>query len=234
MCVSTHNESHEESTKNEENVIERDVDQKENSDNLFVKEVCEESDITKTDTKERQVSDSFDVKTREIVDEYIEETKLTDVSSSTETENKEKSAASDGNNDEEAIVHDEVQTEKPQSPLVEVACDATSSKIAESEEEVKHSESSSTTLSENETLRKEEILEKDDIKTSEVKGGGVEVTSSQDTSSEDIKETTIGQHETTVAHAEEQCVSETPKEIAIEEAEDKLIEAKEVIHVNSK
>ncbi|XP_076949634.1 uncharacterized protein LOC143622331 [Bidens hawaiensis] len=227
-CISTHNESQEEPTKNEESVIKHD-DQKENSDNLFVKEVCEESDITKTESEERQVYDSSNVKTREIVDEDTEEIKLTDVSSSTETEHKEKSAAIDENNDEETIVHYEVQTEKPQSPLVEVACDATSSKIAESEEEVKHSESSSTTLSENETLRKEEILEKeDDIKTSEVKDGGAGVTSSQDTSNEDIKETTIGQYDTTVAHAEEQCVSETPKEIAIEEAEDKLIEAKEI------
>ncbi|XP_076929587.1 uncharacterized protein LOC143594058, partial [Bidens hawaiensis] len=225
--ISTQTESQQEATKNEENAIESDDVPKQKSNNTVVSEVCEQIDVKQTESKEQtQFSDSSDVKSREIVDEDTEETKssdviITDVSSSTQTEYLEKAIESKENNDE-------TEEGKPQSPLVEVECEATSSKIAESEE-VKHSESSSTTLSENETMRKEEIMEKeDDIKTSEVKGGGVEVTSSQDTSSEDIKETTIGQHDTTMAHAEEQCVSETPKEIAIEEAEDKLIEAKEL------
>ncbi|KAJ0707352.1 hypothetical protein HanLR1_Chr09g0317501 [Helianthus annuus] len=245
VCISTQNESQEEPTKNEENAIEHDGDQKEKSDDAVVKEVCEENE-----SEGRQISDSFEVKTRESVYEDTEETKssdetkediqqqgvlnviTSDVSSSTQTETIEKSTASEENNDIET-------TEKPESPLVEVACETTKSEIVESEEGVKQTDILSTTLNENETLSKEEKQEKEDeIKTSEeVKGGGVELISSQNASGEDVKETTIDQHNTTVAHVEEgQSVSALPKGILVEETEDKdkSIDAEEVIHVNSR
>ncbi|XP_035833421.1 titin isoform X13 [Helianthus annuus] len=239
VCISTQNESQEEPTKNEENAIEHDGDQKEKSDDAVVKEVCEENE-----SEGRQISDSFEVKTRESVYEDTEETKssdetkediqqqgvlnviTSDVSSSTQTETIEKSTASEENNDIET-------TEKPESPLVEVACETTKSEIVESEEGVKQTDILSTTLNENETLSKEEKQEKEDeIKTSEeVKGGGVELISSQNASGEDVKETTIDQHNTTVAHVEEgQSVSALPKGILVEETEDKdkSIDAEEI------
>ncbi|KAM0003847.1 hypothetical protein Hdeb2414_s0266g00852431 [Helianthus debilis subsp. tardiflorus] len=246
VCISTETESHVEPTKKEENAIEPDGERKENPDNPFVKEVCEESDLTKTESEERQPSDSFDVKTTE---EDTEETKssdetkenkeqqgvldviVADVSSSTQTEHVEKTTAShEENDDEETIEQDKGQTEKPEIPLVEVACETTKSEIVESEEEVKQSNSFSTTLNENEILSKEEKLEKEDeIKTSEIEVGEVEVTSSQNASNDDIKETTLDQDITTVAHVEEGSgVSALPKEILIEEAEDKSVDAEEI------
>ncbi|KAJ0753319.1 hypothetical protein HanPI659440_Chr09g0334331 [Helianthus annuus] len=246
VCISTQTESHVEPTKTEENAIEPDGERKENPDNPFVKEVCEESDLTKTESEERQPSDSFDVKTTE---EDTEETKSsdetkenkeqqrvldvipTDVSGSTQTEHVEKTTAShEENDDEETIEQDQGQTEKPEIPLVEVACETTKSEIVESEEEVKQSNSFSTTLNENKILSKEEKLEKEDeIKTSEIEVGEVEVTSSQNASNDDIKETTLDQDITTVAHVEEGSgVIALPKEILIEEAEDKLVDAEEI------
>ncbi|KAF5790723.1 hypothetical protein HanRHA438_Chr09g0398181 [Helianthus annuus] len=246
VCISTQTESHVEPTKKEENAIEPDGERKENPDNPFVKEVCEESDLTKTESEERQPSDSFDVKTTE---EDTEETKssdetkenkeqqgvldviATDVSGSTQTEHVEKTTAShEENDDEETIEQDKGQTEKPEIPLVEVACETTKSEIVESEEEVKQSNSFSTTLNENEILSKEEKLEKEDeIKTSEIEVGEVEVTSSQNASNDDVKETTLDQDITAVAHVEEGSgVSALPKEILIEEAEDKSVDAEEI------
>ncbi|KAJ0542308.1 hypothetical protein HanHA89_Chr09g0338341 [Helianthus annuus] len=246
VCISTQTESHVEPTKTEENAIEPDGERKENPDNPFVKEVCEESDLTKTESEERQLSDSFDVKTTE---EDTEETKssdetkenkeqqgvldviATDLSSSTQTDHVEKTTAShEENDDEETIEQDKGQTEKPEIPLVEVACETTKSEIVESEEEVKQSNSFNTTLNENEILSKEEKLEKEDeIKTSEIEVGEVEVTSSQNASNDDIKETTLDQDITTVAHVEEGSgVSALPKEILIEEAEDKSVDAEEI------
>ncbi|MFS7970493.1 hypothetical protein Hanom_Chr09g00821651 [Helianthus anomalus] len=226
VCISTQTESHVEPTKTEENAIEPDGERKENPDNPFVKEVCEESDLTKTESEERQPSDSFDVKTTE---EDTEETKSSDetkenkeqqgvldviaadVSGSTQTEHVEKTTAShEENDDEETIEQDKGQTEKHEIPLVEVACE--------------------TTLNENEILSKEEKLEnEDEIKTSEIEVGEVEVTSSQNASNDDIKETTLDQDITTVAHVEEGSgVSALPKEILIEEAEDKSVDAEEI------
>ncbi|KAI3784693.1 hypothetical protein L1987_43796 [Smallanthus sonchifolius] len=145
------------------------------------------------------------------------------------TEYEVKATESEENNDEETIKNDGGQTEKPESPLTEVVCEATSTEMAESEEGVKHFDSFSMALNENETLSKEEKLEKEDeIKSSEEVQGGDDVTISQNASSEDKKETTIGQHDTTEAYVEEgQGVNAMPKKILIE-AEDKSIDAEEI------
>ncbi|KAI7734395.1 hypothetical protein M8C21_024548, partial [Ambrosia artemisiifolia] len=246
-CISRQNESQEEPTKNEENAIEHDGDQKENSVNTVVEEVCEENNLTTTETQGRQLSDSFDVKSREVgVDEGTEENKYSeepkenmeqqgesnvitsDVCSSIQTKIIEETTASEENNDVKTIENNDGQAEKPASPLDEVVCETTKSEIVESEE-VKQSNSFSTKLNENETLSKEEKLEKEDeIKTSEVEGDGVNVTSSQNASIEDIKETTIDQHDNTVVHVEEgHGVSALPKDILIEEAENKSADAEE-------
>ncbi|CAI9270608.1 unnamed protein product [Lactuca saligna] len=60
------------------------------------------------------------------------------------------------------------------------------------------------------------------------KGLGDDITSSQDATFEDIKETT-GEHVTTVAYIEEeQALNSTPKETLKEEAEDQSSDAQEV------
>ncbi|CAI9259473.1 unnamed protein product [Lactuca saligna] len=60
------------------------------------------------------------------------------------------------------------------------------------------------------------------------KGLGDDITSSQDATFEDIKETT-GEHVTTVAYIEEeQALNSTPKEILKEEAEDQSSDAQEL------
>ncbi|KAI3725990.1 hypothetical protein L1987_65787 [Smallanthus sonchifolius] len=149
------------------------------------------------------------------------------------TEYEVKATESEENNDEETIKNDDGQTEKPERPLTEVVCEATSTEMAESEEGVKHFDSFSTTLNENETLSREEKLEKEDeIKTSEEVQSGDDVTISQNASNDDKKEdeikTTIGQHDTTEANVDEgQGVNTMPKEIFIE-AEDKTIDAEEM------
>ncbi|KAJ0542309.1 hypothetical protein HanHA89_Chr09g0338351 [Helianthus annuus] len=228
VCIPTQIESQEKPTKNEESAIQNDGDQKEKSDDPSINEVCEENDLKKTESEEEiKPSDSSVVTTRESVIETTEETKSSD-------ETKE-------NIEQQGVLNviptdnDDGQTDKHESPLVEVVCEETSSKTAEPED-VKHSDGSSTTLNEKETPDKEESLEKeDDIKTSEVHGGGDDVTSLQNVSNDDIKETLTDQHDTNAAYVEEgQGVIAKPKEILIEEAEDRSIDAEEVMHVNSK
>ncbi|KAK1432743.1 hypothetical protein QVD17_09641 [Tagetes erecta] len=235
VCISTIIESQEEATKNEENVTE-----------------SEGNDLKTKSEEERQLSDSSSVKTGESVDEHTEEPKssdetkenieqqellnaiTTDDCSSTQIEHAEKTTKSEENNDEETVEKDDGQTEKPESPVGEVVCEATSSELVKSEEDIKHSDSVSTIPNENVILGKEEKLEKEErIETSEVQGGEDDVTSSQNASNEDIKETS-GQDDTTMADVEEgQGVSAISKELIIEEAAGKSINAEEVSNENS-
>ncbi|KAI3768786.1 hypothetical protein L2E82_19620 [Cichorium intybus] len=120
--------------------------------------------------------------------------------------------------DQEVLVNDDGQTEKSESPLVKEVCEVIGSEKVESE------------LNEDETVSKEEIQEKEqEVTMSEkVKGGGDDVISSQNASIEDVKETTIGQHATTVAYFEEgQDHSEMTKESLGEEAKDKSTDVQE-------
>ncbi|KAK9067321.1 hypothetical protein SSX86_014647 [Deinandra increscens subsp. villosa] len=231
--------------KDEEHAIESESDQHEKSDNLFVNEVCEKNDLKTIEyEEERQVSDSSNVKTRESVHEGAEETKssdeikenmeqqdiiTTDVCSSMQTEYIEKTTEGEEKSDEETIENDDGQKEKPESPLVEVLQEETSSEMAEPEKGIKHSDSLSTTLNENETLSKEEKLEREDeIITSEVQGGGDNVTSSQNASTEEIIETTIEEHDTAAAYVEKgQGVGTITQEVLIV-AEDKSFDVEEM------
>ncbi|KAI3500917.1 hypothetical protein L1887_36746 [Cichorium endivia] len=122
------------------------------------------------------------------------------------------------NIEEEVIVNDDGQTEKSESPLVKEVCEVIGSEKVEAE------------LNENETVSKEEIQEKEqEVTMSEkVTGGGDDVISSQNAFTEDVKETTIGQHAITVAYFEEgQDHSETTKESLGEEAKDKSTDVQE-------
>ncbi|KAL8251333.1 hypothetical protein R6Q59_035026 [Mikania micrantha] len=239
FCISTQIEFQGHATKNEEYTIESDADQKEKLDDPFVKEGCEENEIKFKE--ERQLRDSSNVKTRESIHENTEVTKSSDkakenmeqqelvhvttnVCSSTHTDHTQKPTKDEGNSEEETIENDDVQTKKPESPLVEAVCEATSSEMAESEG-VKHTNGFCTTLNENETLSKEEKQEnKDEIKALEVQGEGDDVASSQSGSNKDIKETTISQHDTIVAYVEDgKGVSAMPKELFIEETQEESI-----------
>lgn len=102
----------------------------------------------------------------------------------------------------------------------------------ESEEGLQFYDSSNIALNENEIAYEEK--EQEVYVSGKGQGDGDDVTSPQDATCEDIKETTIDEHASTeVAHLEEaQSLSPMPEEILKEEAEDKPSDAQEVTHVH--
>ncbi|CAI9283312.1 unnamed protein product [Lactuca saligna] len=205
-------------------------------DNVISSQVAAlEEDLQEKNYREEGKEPEF-VGTRESVEEKTEEIEssietkenmeqqgllhviTTDVCSSTEIEPKEETMENEEKIEEDAIVNDDGQTDKSESPLVKEVCEVTESEKAESE------------LNENEIVSKEENQEKEhELKMAEeVQVGGDAVTSSEDATCEDIQESTIGQHVTTVVDFEEsKDDSALTKEILKEETEDKSIHAQE-------
>nr|KAJ0210681.1 hypothetical protein LSAT_V11C400190900 [Lactuca sativa] len=109
--------------------------------------------------------------------------------------------------------------------MVKEVCEETVSEKVESEEGLKLSDSVNIGLNENEIASKVEDEEKDQEVYVSGKGLGDDVTSSQDATFEDIKEST-GEHWAYLE--EEQALNSTPKEILKEEAEDQSSDAQEV------
>ncbi|KAL7604180.1 hypothetical protein Lser_V15G20718 [Lactuca serriola] len=187
-----HQEKEKEQEQEQESIISEEDQGKD--DVTFSQDATSIQDLPETKYDDEGKEPEF-VKPREYLEEDTEEIK-----SSAETKD-------DIKIDEEALVNDDGQTDKSESPLVKEVCEATSSEKAESE------------LNENEIVNNEENQEKEqEIKMSkEVQGGGDDVTSSQNASSEDIKETIIGQKATPVADIE----FEEPNQSAIDAQEDK-------------
>ncbi|CAH1429372.1 unnamed protein product [Lactuca virosa] len=84
--------------------------------------------------------------------------------------------------------------------MMKEVCEETVSEKVESEEGLKLSNSVNIDLNENDIASKVEDGEKEQEVYVSGKGLRDDVTSSQDATSEDIKETTIGEHVTTVAY----------------------------------
>ncbi|XP_024977915.1 titin [Cynara cardunculus var. scolymus] len=151
-----------------------------------------------------------------------------DTSNSTQTESHVGSAEHEENNGE-TIECDDGQTKKSRSPMVEACIETVPEKANEYEEGLLHSNSSSMVLNENEIVSKDEYQEKEQEFYVSEKGqhGGDDVTSSQNASSEDIKEM-VGRHGTKVAYLEEvQGLNAMAKDILKEEAKDRTINPQE-------
>ncbi|XP_071728027.1 uncharacterized protein [Rutidosis leptorrhynchoides] len=193
---------------------------------------CVQKAIEKDDEDQQDENEPVVVNSKESEVEDTEEIKSSvETNETTETKPEEETTEKDEKIVKEGTENHDDQTKISEILLVEEVCEPTSSEKAKSEEAVKHSESLSTTLDEDDKVNKEVEVEKDhDLKRSELKGGENDVISSQNVANEEIKETEIGAHATTEAYSEEgHGLSATTEEIIEEEkAEDKSIDSQEM------
>ncbi|KAI3670085.1 hypothetical protein L6452_41703 [Arctium lappa] len=165
-------------------------------------ELVETKEIIEEDTHETGYNDETLEKTERLIQAVP-----TDVCISTQTEPEEKTPRNEEKDEEDFIGTDD-------SLMVKELCEEAVSKKVESEEVSNLSDNSSMASKENVIASKED---QDKLYVSEKGQGGDDVTSSQNASSDYIKETTTSQHATTPAYFEEQDLNVTPKDILKEE-----------------
>nr|XP_043618304.1 reticulocyte-binding protein 1 isoform X1 [Erigeron canadensis] len=217
--ISSQAELQEDVIKNEEKAIEIEVkavqsdsDQMDKSDNVFVKEVCEETDLKKTEAEEGlKISDSSNML-------------VSSQDAAPEEDLQEKSCYNEGNETEivetretvdkvESSVETEEETEQ-QKLLHAINTDSCSSAQTKIPAETFETEEKDEEAIENDDgkINLENVVKKQELMMSEVQGGGDDLETIQ---KEDEKKAEIGQHATTVEAGDS---DETTKEIIKDEA----------------
>nr|XP_043618308.1 reticulocyte-binding protein 1 isoform X5 [Erigeron canadensis] len=217
--VSSQAELQEEVIKNEEKAIEVEVkavqsdgDQMDKSDNLFVKEVCEEAGLKKTEAEEGiKISDSSnmlvssqDAEPEEDLQEkscYIEDNKTEIVETRENVDEVESSVKTEEETGQQKLVH-VITTDSCSSAQTEIAAE-TFETDEKNEEATENNDGQ---------LNLESAVKKQELTMSEVQGGEDDLETIQ---KEDEKKAEIGQYATTV---EAGIFGETTEDIIIDEA----------------